>query len=189
MTKSQSALLFSGVLTLIFLFSQTFVPASAVTYSITLQTNAPSYSGLQPIVITGVISPAPGANTAVIITIKNPAGTVADIDEAIPSSTTGSFNYTSYPGGSSAWTSGTFSVNATWGGNGATASMVTTFSYSSTTTATTTTTTVSTTPTTTTSTAPEFPSSAVALVALLAVGLVAVLSRRTMPGAPSSPSR
>jgi len=199
MTAYYNALRFSGVLTLLFLFSQAFVPASAATtYTITLQTSAPSYSGEQPILITGVVSPALAlANTAIIVTIKDSAGSVADINEILPGPTNGSFSYTSIPGGNTAWTSGTFFVNATWAGNGATASMVTTFTYSptATTTATTTITTVTTIPatsatsTTTTATAPEFPSSALAIVALVAVALVAVLSRRVALRPPGSLGR
>ncbi len=181
----------TGALTLIFLFSQALVPAYAATsYTITVQTASPSYSGAQPIAISGVVSPAPGANTAVIITIKNSAGSVADVVYSNPDPSSGSYSGTSVPGGNPAWTAGTFTVNATWGGNGSTASMVTTFTYSPTVT-TTTTTTVSTSDTsttsvtttaatsaTTTSTAPEFPSSALAVVALVAVAMVAALSRK-----------
>ena len=131
-----------------FLGSQALVPAYATTYTMTLHTDASSYSGSQPIHITGSVSPAPGPNTGVIITIKNSANGLADVTEVAPSSTTGSFNYTSVPGGSAAWITGSYSVNATWGGDGATASQVVTFSY----TATTTTSTTSTTTTTTSST-------------------------------------
>ncbi|HUK75834.1 MAG TPA: hypothetical protein VLU99_08575, partial [Nitrososphaerales archaeon] len=120
----------SSLLALAFALSLAISPAYATTYTMTLQTDASSYSGLQPILITGAISPVPGANTAVIITVKNQAGTVADITEVIPSTVDGSFSYTSHPGGNAAWTSGTFTVNATWGGNGATASSVVTFAYS-----------------------------------------------------------
>lgn len=195
----------SGVFALAFLVSQAFVPALAATaYTMTLQTDAASYSGIQPIKITGAITPAPGANTAVIITVKNSAGGVADVNEVVPLND-GTFSDTSVPGGSAAWTSGIYTVNATWGGNGATASKVVSFSYSpvaTTTTTTTTTTTVtsttaastSTTSTsppgaTTSSTVPEFPSGVLAMVALVGMALVAVISRRVAPRPPASVAR
>ena len=129
MTPFHGALRVSSFVALAFILTQAFFPAYAATYSMTLQTDAQSYSGVQPIVITGTISPVPGTNTAVIITLKNSAGGVADIAEVVPSLTDGSFGYTSYPGGNQAWTSGTFTVNATWGGSGATVSRVVTFTY------------------------------------------------------------
>src|SRR5438105_1747871 len=195
MAMSNFAFRIFGALTLVCLLAQAFMPVyAAATYTMTLKTDAPSYSGAQPILITGVISPAPGPNTGVIITIKNSAGTVADINEVYPNPSDGTFSWPSVPGGNSAWTAGTFTVNATWGGGSATASKIVTFVYSpnaasttrtSSTTSTTSTTTTSsttavpiTTTTTTTSTAPEFPSSVLALVALVRMALVALLSKR-----------
>jgi len=199
MALSNMAFRIFGALTLICLLAQAFTPVhAAATYTITLQTDAPSYSGAQPIKITGVISPAPGPNTGVIITVKNPSGTVADINEVFPNPSDGTFSDTSVPGGNAAWTAGTFTVNATWGGGSATASKVATFVYSptatsttssttsttTTTTSTSTTTSISTTAvpitTTTTSTAPEFPSSVLAIVALAGMVLVALLSKRVV---------
>jgi hypothetical protein len=169
----------------------------------TLQTDMAAYAGAQPIKITGVISPAPGPNTGVIITIKNAAGGVADINEVFPNPSDGTFADTSVPGGNAAWTTGVFTVNATWGGASATASKTVTFSYSQSATTTTstasTTSTSSTTPTsttsttstattttsttatvTTTSTAPEFPSGVLAVVVLVGMALVALLSKRVV---------
>jgi len=203
-------------LALVLMLSQAFVPAMAQTYSITLQTNAPTYSGVGPIQITGQISPAPGPNTGVVITIDNSAGTVADIAEVAPNPTTGSFSYTSYPGGNAAWTTGSFTVNASWGGDDETATQVATFSYSasaasttssssssssassassaSSTSSTSSTSTSSasssaSSSTSTTTPAPEFPPSVLALVALVGVALVAALSRRTAVGRPASSGR
>jgi len=168
----------------------------------TLQTDMATYSGAQPIKITGVISPAPGPNTGVIITIRNAAGSVADINEVFPNPSDGSFTDTSVPGGNAAWTTGTFTVNATWGGASATASKTATFYYSpsaatttttssatttsstkvatTTSTTSTTSTTTSTTATVTTSTAPEFPSGVLAIVVLVGMALVALLSKRVV---------
>jgi hypothetical protein len=195
------AIRLSGVSALIFLSFQVLAPAqAATTYTMTLRTDSPSYSGGQPITITGVLSPAPGPNTAVIITIRNHAGSIADVNEVLVLAN-GSFGWTSYPGGSAAWSSGAFSVNATWGGDGATASRVVTFAYAAVPTSTTTsaasttdtTTKSSTTSTTTsppnsttkstatvvTSTTPEFPPSVLAAVALACLALVAAFSRWT----------
>ena len=91
---------------------------AAQTYTVTVQTNQPTYSGTTPILITGVVSPAPGPNTAAVITIDNPQGTQVDLSEATVSATTGAFNYTSVPGGMAGWNTGTYTVNATWGGQG-----------------------------------------------------------------------
>jgi hypothetical protein len=185
MAVSSRALCVTGFLALVFVSSLAFVPAhAATTYTMTLQTDAASYSGAQPITITGVISPAPGPNTGIIVTVKNSVGSVADVNEVFPGPTNGSFTDISVPGGNAAWTSGTFAVNATWGGNGATASKVVTFVYSPTATTTTTTSTTTTTTTTssttkiTTSNAPEFPPGVLAMVALVAMAMVALLSKR-----------
>jgi hypothetical protein len=208
MASFAAVLRLSGLLALVLILSQVSVPALAQTYAVTLQTNAPSYSGVGPIQITGQVSPAPGPNTAVVITIHNSAGGVAEITEVVPNPTAGSFSYTSYPGGNAAWTTGTFTVNATWGGDGETATQVSTFAYtasaSSTSSSSSTSTTSSTsrsssissassTSTTSKATpAPEFPASALALVALVGVAVVAALSRRiavSPPGGSGRPGR
>lgn len=178
----------SGAVGMMFLFGLVASPAYAQTYTMSLQTNAQSYSGSTPIIITGAITPAPGPDTGVVITIKNPSNAIADVNE-VPVDTNGTYSWTSVPGGNSNWVTGTFSVNATWGSSTTTLFQVVTFSYSAaTTTTTTTTTTTSTTSTTSTSsTVAEFPDSALAFVALVAVALVAVATRRPdgrgLPGA------
>lgn len=111
--------------------------------------------------------------------IKNSAGSVADVDEVFPDPTTGAYNDTFHPGGNAAWTTGLFTVNATWGGSGGTATQVATFSYTAAATSTTGTTSV------TQTNAPEFPASALPLVALLVLAAVAAISRRASP-APSA---
>jgi hypothetical protein len=206
------AIRLSGLLALVLILSQVSVPALAQTYAVTLQTNSPSYSGVGPIKITGQVSPAPGPDTAVVITIDNPARSVAEITEVVPNPTTGSFSYTAHPGGNAAWTTGTFTVNATWGGAGETATQVATFAYTASTasTASTSSSSSSTSTTSTTSSAPrsssissssststtskatpapEFPASALALVALVGVAVVAALSRRIAAQSPSGSGR
>ncbi len=79
MAATGRALRVSGLLALLFLCLQVVIPAlAATTYTMTLQTDQIAYSGAQPITITGTISPAPGPNTGVIVTIKNSVGSVAD---------------------------------------------------------------------------------------------------------------
>lgn len=171
------------------LLAQPLVPALGATYTMTLKTDQPAYAGRQLILVTGTISPAPGAGTAIIITISNAQGSLADVDEVVPNATTGTFNYTSHPGGNSAWSSGTFTVNATWGGDGAVASQVTTFEYTATASSTSSSgstassSSASSSTSSTTTPAPEFPVGALAALALIALGLVAVLSKKLVPRA------
>ena len=105
--------------------------AFGATLTMTLQTNAPSYAGQSTITVTGTVTPAPTiSNTAVVITTKGPSGAV-DIGEATVATSTGAFTYTLVSGGSSAWTSGTYTVNGTWGAQGNTATKTATFGYTS----------------------------------------------------------
>jgi hypothetical protein len=104
--------------------------AFGATSTMTLSTNAPSYSGQSTIVVTGTISPAPTMpNTAVVITTTGPAGAV-DIGEATVATGTGAFTYTFVSGGTTSWTTGTYTINGTWGAQGNTATKTTTFTYS-----------------------------------------------------------
>jgi hypothetical protein len=102
--------------------------------SVTVQTNASTYSGQSAIQITGTVTPAPSAsNTAVVITTTGPAGAV-DTGEAAVATGTGAYSYPLVSGGSPMWVSGTYTVNATYGGPGGASSEVSTFSYSASTT-------------------------------------------------------
>jgi len=136
---------------------------AATTYTVSVQTDAASYSAAQAITTSGTVSPSPGPNTAVVVTLKSPAGTVVDIGDAPVNPSTGTYTQITVAGGSAAWVAGTYSVNATWGGNGSTATMTTTFAYSPTSTTTTTssitTSTSSTSSTSTTSTSKTTTSS------------------------------
>jgi cobalamin biosynthesis Mg chelatase CobN len=125
---------------------------AATTYTVSVRTDAASYSAAQPITTSGIVSPAPGPNTAVIVTMINPDGkTVVDIQDDPVNPSTGAYTQITVAGGSAGWVAGTYSVNATWGGNGSTATMITTFAYSPTPTSTTTSSTTTTTTSTTTS--------------------------------------
>jgi large repetitive protein len=115
-----------AILALAFFF---VTPALAVTYTITVQTDAPSYSGIQPITITGVVSPAPGPSTAVFVVIKGPSGAVVDLGSEAADAVTGAWRHVTVPGGTGNWTAGTYRINATWGGPGGSASQIATFSY------------------------------------------------------------
>jgi hypothetical protein len=117
-----------------------FPPALAAT--ITVKTDAPSYFASQTITTSGTVSPTPGPNNAVIVTIRNPSNTVVDIGPAQVDSSTGTYSFVTVAGGSTSWIAGTYSVNATWGGSGGTATTTTTFQYSPTPPIATTTTTV-----------------------------------------------
>jgi hypothetical protein len=126
---------------------------SAAGYTITVKTDLSSYTSGQEIKISGAISPAPGAaSTAVLVRIFNPSShpLLVYAGEANVSASTGDYNATLVAGGSSEWTTGTYTVNATWGGFLPPIFRTTTFTYTATTT--TTTSTTSSTSTTATST-------------------------------------
>jgi len=101
------------------------VAAFAAT-TVTVATNSNSYNGVQTVSVTGTVTPAPGAGTNVVITTRGPAG-VVDINSVPVNS--GAFSYALVTGGSTTWVSGTYTVNATWGGPGGTASATATFTY------------------------------------------------------------
>jgi len=96
--------------------------------SMTISTNASSYAGQATITVSGSVTPAPTVASAVVITTRGPSG-VVDTGEAAVSTVDGSYSYVFVTGGSSAWTTGTYTVNGTWGAQGNTATAVTTFSY------------------------------------------------------------
>jgi hypothetical protein len=121
-------------------------PALAASYSLTVQTNSPSYSGSQHIMINGTVSPGPGPNTAVVLTTTNPSGTVVDFQSDPVNPSTGVYNGSIVAGGTVNWISGEYTVKAVWGSNSGSASQTTTFQYSPTATTATTTTSVSCTP-------------------------------------------
>lgn len=111
--------------------------AVSATYSITAATDMPSYTSGQTIKVTGTVSPAPGPNTAVFVKVINPSGKVVVPGYAPVDGTTGAYEFDSVAGGSADWTSGTYTVNATWGAYPPTIFHTTTFAYSAGTTSTT----------------------------------------------------
>jgi hypothetical protein len=100
--------------------------------TITVATDAASYQGAATIHVTGTVSPAPSANTAVLITTKGPRGAV-DYGAPAVSTSTGAYSYTFVAGGGGNWVTGTYTVNATWGASSGTAPVfaTTTFQYTS----------------------------------------------------------
>ena len=110
-------------------------PALAAGYSVTVQTDRASYVGIAQIAISGTVSPVPGPNTAVIVVVSNPNHATVDIQDDPVNSATGSFSQVTVAGGtiscggSPCWIAGTYLVNATWAGYGASAIMTTTFAY------------------------------------------------------------
>jgi hypothetical protein len=104
------------------------VAAFGATSTMTLSTNSASYSGMANITISGTISPAPTVASNVIITTVGTAGAV-DIGSSPVATGTGAFSYTLVSGGNANWVSGTYTVNATWGAQGNTATKTTTFTY------------------------------------------------------------
>jgi len=110
-------------------------PAAAfAATTVTVATGASSYSGSQTVTVSGTVTPAPPAGTNVVITTRGPAG-VVDINSVPVNS--GAYSYALVTGGSTSWVSGTYTVNATWGGPAGTASATTTFTYTSSSTTTT----------------------------------------------------
>jgi cobalamin biosynthesis Mg chelatase CobN len=116
-------------------------PVFASSFTLTVHTNSPSYAGSQDVRISGDVSPLPGPNTAVIVSVTNPNGATVDVqDDAVNAS--GSYNGTTvsggpiYCGGTPCWVTGTYVINATWGGDGASAVASATFTWSNATTTT-----------------------------------------------------
>jgi len=121
-------------------------PALAASYSLTVQTNSPSYTGSQQIMISGTVSPSPGPATAVVLTTTNPSGTVVDYQEDAVNPSTGAYNGSIVAGGTVNWISGEYTLKAVWGSSSGSATQTSAFQYSATATTATTTTSVSCTP-------------------------------------------
>jgi hypothetical protein len=121
--RTIAALLLSAFL----VFGPTLAFAAGET--VTASTNAPAYSGQSNITVSGTVTPAPaGANTAVVVTTKGPAG-VVDTGTSPVATGTGAYSYTFVSGGGALWVQGTYTVNATYGGPGGSGSTTTTFTY------------------------------------------------------------
>jgi len=127
---------------------------SAVTYTITVQTDASSYSGAQTVRVSGTVSPAPGPGTAAFLKVLNPNNSPVAVGGPSVDGTSGAYQYSFVTGGSSNWIVGTYVINATWGSSGPVVFSTARFNYSPSVTTTTTSSQTSTTstPSTVTST-------------------------------------
>lgn len=189
-TTTLSIVLIGSLLSLVLVAT----PILAVSYTISVQTDYPTYSGVSTIHITGQVSPAPGPNTATFVSVLNPHGDPVDYGVEQVDANTGAFSHSTVTGGAgplaAAWISGTYTVNASWGSSGTVAYQTTTFAYTattSTTTSSTTTTSTTTSSSTSTSTGtsttstssviPEFNPQALLIVSLVALAVIAVLGR------------
>jgi trimeric autotransporter adhesin len=104
------------------------VAAFAAGESVTVSTNASSYSGNATIQVTGTVTPAPAAaGTDVVVTTTGPMGAV-DTGTAAVAATSGTFSYVLVAGAPS-WVAGPYTVNATYGGPGGTGSGTAKFTY------------------------------------------------------------
>jgi len=83
--------------------------AGSITFS--SPASGASYTGSQSYTISGTVSPAPTQPDNVGITVKNPSGQTVDQDTAAV--TSGAFSYSTAVGGTSSWTSGTYTITAT----------------------------------------------------------------------------
>lgn len=131
--------------------------ASATTYGVTVNSN-PSYSLGQNIKVNGTVSPAPGPDTGTFVVVMNPAGRIVLLGEANVNASTGFWSFSAVAGGTTYWTAGTYTVNATWGANGTPIFNTATFTYS-------------------TTPVPEFPSSVLPLLLFAGVAVAMILAR------------
>jgi len=83
--------------------------ASAATGTITVQTNALSYTTGQTITITGTVSPAPSGTPELIVQVTGPSGVVFREPAMI---TSGSFSVPGFTAAGPNWVSGSYSVLA-----------------------------------------------------------------------------
>ncbi|MFI5420639.1 MAG: hypothetical protein ACHQ1H_06695, partial [Nitrososphaerales archaeon] len=107
--------------------SVSFIPHSYSSGSITISIDRSSYTGTETIIVSGTVSPAPGASgTFVAVSITSPSGGTVDANQFVVGSSTGKYNGTFRTGGPSYSVSGTYTISANY--NGATASIL--FHYS-----------------------------------------------------------
>jgi hypothetical protein len=112
-------------------------PVLTPPYTVSVRTDKPSYVGIAQVMISGTVSPTPGPNSAVVVSVLNPNNTTMDFEEDAAYPSTGAFSQItvaggpiSCGGGSPCWTAGKYSVNMTRGGAGGTSTAVTAVQYS-----------------------------------------------------------
>jgi len=118
-----------AVLTAFLLLSPLAVLAQGAT--VTVHTDTTSYSGAQSLTVFGTVSPTPTTTTYISITAKSPTGATVLSGVSAVSTSDGSYSQGFVTGGSSSWTSGTYTVNATYVSGTISGSETTTFAYSS----------------------------------------------------------
>ncbi|MGA2665455.1 MAG: hypothetical protein ABSF83_10965 [Nitrososphaerales archaeon] len=83
-------------------------------FAISLATNAEDYSATVPLVISGTVTPAPTAGTAVVLQVTNPDYTTVFYDNNVTLASDGSFSDTiNIVANSSDWILGTYTVTVT----------------------------------------------------------------------------
>ena len=91
--------------------------STSAAYTISLSTDSQSYTGPQFVSISGAVSPAPTSSPAVmIITVVAPDGTQVEALN-VTASASGSFAASFVAGGDSHWTSGVYTVRASYSGS------------------------------------------------------------------------
>ena len=127
--QDRKAIIVVAILSLAFLFAPAFpLLASHAAASITVSTSS-SVSTNGAYVVKGVVSGATTTGTAVNIVITSPQNVVVDENQAAVGSN-GSYSANFVAGGASSWTTGTYTVTATWGsGVGSAVTGTTTFTY------------------------------------------------------------
>ena len=130
------------------LFASQAVSAQS-SYYVTVVTDKSSYVAGQTIAISGSVHPAPGPSTAVFLRVVNPSGSTVAVGDAPVDAATGDYTFSLAAGGTSAWVTGTYTVNATWGAYPPTVYGTTVFTYTAAVATTTTSSMTSTTSTTT----------------------------------------
>jgi len=125
----KAAIIIVAILSLAFLFAPAFpMLASHAAGTITVTTDKTSYSANATYVVSGTVSGANATGTAVSIVVTNSLNQVAD--QNIANVINGAYTVTLHAGGSAAWTTGTYTVTASWApGVGSSVSSTTTFTY------------------------------------------------------------
>jgi hypothetical protein len=103
--------------------------AAVTTFSISVGTDASSYVGAHQVKVTGSVTPAPGPNTAVFVRVISPNKTIVVLGSAAVNATSGAFEFDFVAGGTTAWVTGIYTVNATWGAYPPTVSRFASFAW------------------------------------------------------------
>jgi len=116
--SGKSLKLLALVIPLIFVlvFSASMVTATSYTMTFTSPAPGTNYTGTQAYTISGTITPIPGQEDNVAITVHAQGSPLSLDEQNVPLVRNGSNDYFSYAtnvGGNSAWTPGVYVINAT----------------------------------------------------------------------------